>query len=294
MGKLTLSGIGCFVLGLSGNIFIEVYPMTGWEISQELARAIVFVCLGFMLIGVTLIMLSFRMTKNTYSEHLTVTNEILRVYEGRLQGLDSVATAEIRQERSIKKQIPNKLLEIDTHLAEVIENQDMTAETLMSIAKNIFRWYDWFIVIFMAITYSKTLLRRIFKNTQINFVIQWTTRFNLVLREYGLGTLPIIESDPKYLQMYREVIRLESGLPFYITAKIHRNILLSVSLNSLRILRSNSPFWDVMEAKKVKPIMKKLLVLIRNSLSMLMIILDNSITGLRGEVSSDIEEYVKG
>ncbi len=143
MGKLTLSGIGCFVLGLSGNIFIEVYPMTGWEISQELARAIVFVCLGFMLIGVTLIMLSFRMTKNTYSEHLTVTNEILRVYEGRLQGLDSVATAEIRQERSIKKQIPNKLLEIDTHLAEVIENQDMTAETLMSIAKNIFRVNAW-------------------------------------------------------------------------------------------------------------------------------------------------------
>ncbi|MBU2608205.1 MAG: hypothetical protein KKF26_02700, partial [Chloroflexi bacterium] len=128
----------------------------------------------------------------------------LRVYEGQLQSLDRVATIEIRQERSVKKQIPDKLLDIDNYLANVVENQDLDATTVISTANKLFRWYDWFKVIFLVLTYSSKVLKRVFKNTHINYVIQFTTRFNLVLREYGLGTLrwtPSLGQDRGYIKI---------------------------------------------------------------------------------------------
>jgi hypothetical protein len=49
MGKLTKSGIGSFLFGFCGNLGIEVFPMTGWEIPQGIARLVVFVLSGFVL-----------------------------------------------------------------------------------------------------------------------------------------------------------------------------------------------------------------------------------------------------
>jgi len=46
--KLTISGFGSFLLGWFGSIVMEIFPMTGWEISQETARIIVFICTAFM------------------------------------------------------------------------------------------------------------------------------------------------------------------------------------------------------------------------------------------------------
>ncbi|MFC1983270.1 hypothetical protein ACFLV5_05770, partial [Chloroflexota bacterium] len=124
--------------------------------------------------------------------------------------------------------------------------------------------------------------------------VRFATKLNFSLKEYDLGTLPTIDKDEDYLQMYQDVIQVESGLPYFIVRKIHRNILLSISLNSLRILRSDSSFWDDIETQKTRLSMSKALVLIRNSLGMLMVTLDEAISGLRGEISSDIDRYVEG
>lgn len=268
--------------------------MTGYEIPQFWARVIVGCSLAGMFIGVIFIVIALFRTKNKYNERLTATEEMVRVYGGQLQELDKAATIEIKQERLTKSQIPNKLLNIDNYLAKVVESQNLSAETIISMANKIFRWYDWFTVLFMGLTYSTSILRRIFKNTHINFVVRFAARFNLALREYGLGTLPTNENDKEYLQTYREIVQLESGLPSYITAKIHRNILLSLSLNSLRILRPDSPFWNDIEAKKIKPSLRKVLILMRNSLSMFMIQIDSAIVALRGEIAGDIERYIDG
>lgn len=267
--------------------------MTDWTMSQGLARLIVFICIGLMTVGVLLILTSLKKTKGKYDEHLAVTNEMSRVYQGQLGELDKVAISEIMQERSEKRQITEKLLQIDTSFSEAVEKQDMTAEVLKSMAPTMFRWYDWVILIFMSVTYFERHIRRIFRNTHINYIIKFTARLNITLRDYDLGTLPTIESNQDYIGVYRSLIKLESGLPVYITAKIHRNILLSASINSLKIFRVNSSFWENMEAKKLTKYMNKALVLVKNVLPLFMVILDGVVTGLRSEITDDIEKYIE-
>ncbi|MFC1941209.1 hypothetical protein ACFLWL_02220 [Chloroflexota bacterium] len=293
MGRLTRWGAGCFIFGWGGNIFVEVFPMTGWEIPQELARIIVFICIGLMGIGVILIFTSFKKVKNKYDENLAVTNEMMRVYQGSALQLDKVAASEINSERLEKKIIPDILSQIDTYFVEAVEQQDLDAKTLVDMSPKMFIWYDWFKLIFMVVTYSGNYLRRIFKNTHINYIIQFTSKLNVTLKEYGLGTIPVMENNNDYLTTYKKLIRLESGLPIYIITNIHRNILLSASINSLRIIRSDSSFWDDMEAKKLKMRMALILAKIRNVFPELMVILDGVVTGLRSEIKEDIQKYIE-
>jgi len=292
MGRLTRWGIGCYLCGMSGNIIIEVYPMTNWTISQELAQWIVFICIGFMTVGVLLILTSLKKTKGKYDEHLAVTNEMLRVYQGQLGELDRVAVSEIMRERSEKRQITQKLLLIDNCFSEAVERQDLTAEILKSIAPQMFRWYDWIILVFIFVTNLERHLKHLFRNMLINYIIKFTSRLNVILRQYDLGTLPTFKDNQDYINTYKSLINLESGLPLYITAKIHRNVLLSASINSLRIFRANSSFWENMEAKKLTKHMNKALVLIKNVLPLFMVILDGVVTGLRSEITADIEKYI--
>lgn len=266
--------------------------MTGYPLSETLARIILWVSVSAMGIGVILILLALFTTKKKCDEHLTVTNEMMRIYQGSLHELDNVTVNVIKQERLAKKQIPDKLKEIDDYLASTVEHQNLCAENLFSLAKKIYRWYDFFNLLFIFIAYSNRLFKRLFKDAQVNYVIKFATRFNVALRESGLGTLPTIETDKQYLQMYRDLIQLESGLPFKIAFKIHRNILLSISINSLRILRADCSFWDELEAKKIKPIMVKTLELIRNSLSWMMLPVDTAILALRNEISNEIDNYI--
>ena len=268
--------------------------MTPWTMSQGLAQLIVFICIGFMTIGVLLILTSLKKTKGKYDEHLAVTNEMLRVYQGQLGELDKVAISEIMQERSEKRQITDKLLQIDTAFSEAVEQQDMTAEVLISMAPIMFRWYDWIIFPLMLLIYLERHIRRILGNTHINYIIKFSARLNIALRDYNFGTLPTIEGNQDYIGIYRSLIKLESGLPVYITAKIHRNILLSASINSLKIFRANSSFWENMEAKKLTKYMNKALVLIKNVLPLFRVILDGVVTALRSEIADDIEKYIRG
>ena len=121
------------------------------------------------------------------------------------------------------------LEKIDNYLTEAMNTQDLNAKTMMQLANKFFRWYDWLTIIFMTITYSTNFLKRIFKNTHINYVIKFTTRFNFILCEFGLGTIPIINHDEQYLSMYSNLVHLESGLPAFITVKIHRPITSGVN-----------------------------------------------------------------
>ena len=292
MDRLTRWGAGCFIFGWGGNIFVQVFPMTGWDISQELARIIVFICIGLMGIGVILILTSFKKAKNKYDENLAVTNELMRVYQGSVLQLDKVAASEINSERLEKKIIPDILSQIDTYFVEAVEQQDLDAETLVDMSPKMFIWYDWFKLIFMVVTYSEKHLRRMFKNAHINYIIQFTSRLNITLKGYDLGTIPVIENNNDYLATYQKLIRLESGLPIYIITKIHRNVLLSASINSLRILRSDNSFWDDMEAKKLNMWMNLTLTKIRNAFPELMVILDGVVTGLRSEIKEDIQKYI--
>jgi hypothetical protein len=293
MSNLTKSGIGSFLFGFFGNILIGVYPMTEWEMSKEVARLIVWLSLGFMLFGVILILASFSLEKHKHANEQFITNEMLRVYRGEaLNGLNSVAISEFKDERQSKSLIINKLKEIDDYLIEIVNAQDLHGNELMVVSREIFRWYDWIGLIVVFVIYYTPFLRSRFKNTQVKYVVRWATVFNVALKKHGLGTLPTLEKDGGYLSLYRDIIQLELGLPFSITSKIHRNILLSASLNSLRVLKADSSFWKEMEAKKMQALTQKSLAMIRDAWGMFMVLLDSSISGLRSEIEQDIKRYI--
>jgi hypothetical protein len=203
-------------------------------------------------------------------------------------GMHHKDTIEYRKEYLNKRIIPDKLLELDNYLNQGIIQQNMTFERLKMIGPNLFKWYDWIRLIAITIIYTNKHLTKIFKTSLINYILRFSTKFNLALSEVGLGTIPIVEKDNNYKKLYQDIVDLESGLPIHITTKIHRNITLSMQFNSLRILNPNSSFWEEIEKRNV---FGSKTTLIKNSFTMLIMPVDNSLTALRGEVSSDIENY---
>lgn len=266
--------------------------MTEWTIATELARGIVISCFALMAIGVILILVSFRRTKARYGEQLEATNDMLRVYRENVFNLDNIAVAEISKEREGKREIPNRLEQIDDYLASYVENQDLDADTLRDLAPKIFRWYEWFTVLFVGVTYLFRITKRIFRGTHERFIIRFATKFSYVLNEYNLGTLPAVQADPQYLRLYRDLIHMELGLPSGIIVKIRRNILLSISINSMRIIKHDSPFWDALEDEEINHAMLRSLLIVRNSWTSLLVILDSVVVELRNEIERDIKNYI--
>ncbi|MFA5670816.1 MAG: hypothetical protein WC967_16410 [Balneolaceae bacterium] len=281
--QLSRSGIGSFIVGLAGNIAIEVVQMTEWQISPELAKIIVYVCLALMLIGFILIISAFFKRNKGQNEQIISLMERLEIFEHKKR-------VDYREEHKDKKSLPNKLLQLDTYLADRINEQKLDIDTIKSAGKKLIRWYDWFRLLFMTITYAIKPLKKLFKGTHISYIASIATRFNIALCKVGLGTLPVVREDEQYKQLYGEIVQLESGLPINITAKIHRNITWSIQLNSLRIVNSSSPFWEKVQEN---PLGAKLEI-VKNLLDILIMTVDNALTGLRSEVADDIENYFIG
>ncbi len=198
---------------------------------------------------------------------------------------------EFRQKETEKKQMPYKLFELDKYLAQQVKEQDLSADTFILVSRKWLKWYDIMVIMFVFPTYMSSASRRIFAKMHINLVIRFAAKLNMALREYELGTLPIIEEDAQYNTIYEEIIQLEIGLPTYITTKIHRFVMLSILLNGLRILSPEKSFWKHLEARKS---FESLLTHIKSSLSILLLPLDNVMSALCAEVATDIERYFIG
>lgn len=276
---------------------MEIYQYTGWKMSEVTARIIAYVCIGVMALGVTLILISFKKTKGKYEDSLAVTSEMMRVYQSNVAELDRVAAIEINGERLEKREIPKLLAEIDGYFVQAVEQQELDAETFVEICNKMFKWQDGLKLIYLMVTNSNRFLRRLFRDSHIKHIIRFSSKLNLILKEYVLGTLPVIESNSDYLNTYQRLIRLESGLPVYIITKIHRNVLLSASINSLRVMNPGKSFWDNIEPKSTNQYMQLALASIltkgKNIWSVFMIILDGVVTGLRSEIENDIQKYVE-
>lgn len=288
MDSLTKAGVGSFIFGLAGDIAMQVVTI-GWTISPDTARIITYICLALMLFGLVLILLSFRTKKKIYDNQIDTLIERLRISTEQLD-IERKEKVEYRKEKIDKKIIPDKLLLLDNYLKDSVKKQDITFEQIKAISPRVFAWYDWIRLIILEIILITPILRKYTVNTQINNVIQFSTKFNISLAEIGLGTIPIVEKD-EYYNLYTEIVNLESGFPIFITTKIHRNIMLSISLNSLRILQPESSFWKSFEEKSI---FGDKLPMLKNSFNLLIMPVDNSLAALRGEVSSDIEKYFEG
>lgn len=202
---------------------------------------------------------------------------------------------EYRKSYENKKELPEKLLSLDRILTKGIEHQKLSDNQFILLMKGTFNWMSWPILIIVAVTYGNPITRRMFQKLHFNFTVQTAIRMNTLLKNYRIGTLPIT-TDKSYNTLYQEIITLENGLPPKIIAHINLAILLSNVINCLRLINAGQPFWKKLKYKT--PMQEKLyqpLVLkLKDGLSYLTLQIDDSMSKIRAQVSTDIEGFLMG
>lgn len=198
--------------------------------------------------------------------------------------------AKYREQQIEKIQITNKLVELDRYLSNEMAQQSISAKVFLSVIKRWFVWFEFPYLVFITITWSTGVTRRIFKKVHYNFVIGRAMKVNNILRDYNLGTQVIIERDD-YNVLYEEIRDLEVGLPIKITVKVNNFISLSANLQSIKLLNLKKSVWRKFYYPKI---MEPLIFAMKNGFRSCTVIIDNAMTNLQAEVASDMEEYFLG
>jgi len=262
--------------GLAGLGFAAMSTNPPFTVSTWVPKAF-FIAAGIIFV-VAIIFLIYSVRKNKNQKNQNISDSMRQ------------SVREYRQELNSKKQILDKLLALDTYLGEQVKKQDFSGEDFLNInSKHWLNWYDYYRLILLAIAYLIPIFRSVFTKMMVNTILDISTKFNIALKELNLGTLLIVENDEAYKNMYKEILQLEDGLPIYITAKTNRFILISISLNGLRIMSREKSFWN--ELRPTNRVSGKYLEFGKNYMSLMLMPLDNSLIALRSEIAQDIEKY---